>query len=160
MFASVDALMIQVKAVCATEECIALTVSGSKFNADGRMKYGKGQLVDAERALLFKNLKHNVVQIQQTLLLQADTETAGLRNRDMKALQACAAKTNGRLYPGGGRLMNVTISTCDQVYNAALAICALYVIVSPIVAAICAAAATYGYINCKDAPPVLGPPAN
>jgi hypothetical protein len=116
--------------------------------------------VDAERALLFKNLKHNVIQIQQELLLQADTETASLRNRDMNALQACAAKSNGRLNPGGGRFMNVTISTCDQVYKVALAICALYAITSPLAAAICAAAATYGYINCKDAPPVVGPPAN
>lgn len=116
--------------------------------------------MDAERALLFKNLKHNVIQIQQELLLQADTETASLRNRDMNALQACAAKSNGRLNPGGGRFMNVTISTCDQVYKVALAICALYAITSPLAAAICAAAATYGYINCKDAPPVVGPPAN
>jgi hypothetical protein len=38
VFASVDALMVQVKAVCVTEECIALTVSGSKFSADGRVK--------------------------------------------------------------------------------------------------------------------------
>ena len=146
LFASYEAFLVKVKQVCKSGECNALVGTGTVILKDGQTKHAKGLLIDAERKQFHHGVSENLLQIINALGHEDEAQDASARLATRRGLQACIDRQkDGKFHPvqDGGY-------NCDQVFAAALAICSLNLIATPIAAAICTAVAIYGYVRCLE----------
>lgn len=153
LFVVMNAFMIQVKDACKSEDCSSLTDQGLQITHEGQVRFSNGLLVGGSLTKFHKDVLANLSQITQALLREADAQEATAKLNTKRALQLCQTKSMNTF-----KLVEVS---CGDVLAAALAVCALYAIASPIAAAICASAAIYGFVQCiKHAPPPVTAPRN
>ena len=146
LFSSYEAFLIKVRQVCKSGECNQLADQGTLLVRDAKDQHAKGLLVNTERKQFHKGASRNLLQLMDALGHEDEAQDASARLATRRGLQACIDRQkDGKFRPVQDAGYN-----CDQVFAAALAICSLNLIATPIAAAICTAVAIYGYVRCLE----------
>jgi hypothetical protein len=156
LFAITDILVAVSKKACKTDDCTAAVAQLSDLLADAREKYSKNVLTGDEKQRFHENYRTIVRHLQDVLTAQTKQEPASAAKvPEMKIdLARCQAKfpqsTNcpAQVVLAAAQKVYPCCTECTETMEAALAICALYLAVSPLAAAICFAAVAYGYSQC------------
>jgi hypothetical protein len=136
-----QAMMLQVQSFCSTEECTKLLDEGSKLISDTKTKLGQRTMTEEDAKQFHAALKANIRALQVAIMNQMSSEVPKTKD---------SVSRNGNPARFHAQIGSQQCSECDSVYKAALAICSLYIIISPPAAALCVGAASIGYINCLD----------
>jgi hypothetical protein len=138
-----QALMLQVKSFCSTEECAKLLDEGSKLTSDAKTKLGQHAMTGEDVKQFHAALKAHIRALQLAIMNQ-------LPSGDVQKAKDSVSRNGNPARFVHAQIGSQQCTECDSVYKASLAICALYTIVSPAAAALCIGAASIGYINCLD----------
>jgi hypothetical protein len=138
-----QAMMLQVKSFCSTEECTKLLDEGSKLISDAQTKLGQHAMTGEDAKQFHAALKANIRALQAAIMNQ-------MPSSDVQKAKDSVSRNGNPARFVHTQIGSQQCTECDSVYKAAVAICALYTIVSPAAAALCIGAASIGYINCLD----------
>jgi hypothetical protein len=138
------ALLKNVQETCKTDECQQLATDGLKMLADIQAKHPSSVMTEEE----WKAFK----TAWQAHLMKVIT---AIHNANASTISSLAPlQVRPPMGACQGRVTNVIktdpCGMCDKVFAAASAICSLYVITNPALAAACEAFAIYQYMECID----------
>jgi amino acid transporter len=136
-------LLKNVKETCKTDECQQLATDGLKMLADIQSKHPNSVMTEEEwQAFKAAWQAHLMKVIMAIHSANASTISSLAPLQVRPPMGACQAfKTVEKADP---------CAMCDKVFAAASAICALYTITNPALAAACEAFAIYQYMQCID----------
>ena len=148
----------RIKLVCKTDACVRLADNASQLISDAQAENSKGELIGNTRKIFLVNLRDVFGQL---IIAQVENLTPAERSTLAESCPSCkGVVTNLKsgtptidtiIPPGGGDGCNQDqCETCDKVFEAALAICALYATVCPTCFYICVTVATYEYLSCIE----------
>lgn len=152
-----NSFMVQVKAVCKTEECTSLSNQGSKLIADAMDKRHNHLLIEEEKNKFHAALKTHLFKIvtalqgqeaQRQVAAKQQGQAAAARMLNQKLLASRPCPTIKKIQSGIDTSQECEL--CSQVYEQAAGICSLYSGWSNGAALICLGVATIAWLNCKD----------
>ncbi|MGH9735049.1 MAG: hypothetical protein ACRD8A_10735 [Candidatus Acidiferrales bacterium] len=148
-----------VKLYCRTATCNALVAQGTTLVTNTQADLTNGRLTQQERKNFHENLRTILTQIHADMM-------KNLTPAERKAVSACKtcetssmnvakprlteAAFHRQVTGGNGNCDQNRCNECTYVFTQAVAICALYVVASPIAAAICEGVAIAEYNNCEE----------